>query len=98
MPNLRRILIAYDVPQDRRRTRLANVLASYGDRVQYSVFVADLTPVRIARLRRAIGKVIEDDQDSVLICDLGPSIGADGSRFQYIGQQRPITNSDSFVV
>lgn len=95
---MRRVLIAYDIPEDRRRSSLAKTLAGYGDRVQYSVFVADLTPVRIARLRRSIAKVIEPDEDSVLICDLGLADGVEQGRFQYIGQQRVITSSGSFVV
>ncbi|MDN5962904.1 MAG: CRISPR-associated endonuclease Cas2, partial [Propionibacterium sp.] len=34
-------LIAYDVPDDRRRTRLDTVLKAYGELVQYSVFMVD---------------------------------------------------------
>ncbi len=40
----RRWLIAYDISLDERRTRIAHLLESYGDRVQYSVFVVDLRP------------------------------------------------------
>jgi CRISPR-associated protein Cas2 len=32
------ILVSYDVPDDRRRTRLAHALKDFGERVQYSVF------------------------------------------------------------
>jgi CRISPR-associated protein Cas2 len=31
-------LVSYDIPDDRRRTRLAKLLKDYGGRVQYSVF------------------------------------------------------------
>lgn len=31
-------LISYDIPDDRRRVRVAKTLKDYGDRVQYSVF------------------------------------------------------------
>jgi len=30
------ILVTYDVPDDRRRTRLAHTLKDFGERVQYS--------------------------------------------------------------
>ncbi len=33
-----RFLISYDIPDDRRRTKLAHFLLDYGDRVHYSVF------------------------------------------------------------
>ena len=46
----RRFLPAYDVTDDRRRTRLAKLLERYGDRVQYSVFVVQIRPVKMVRL------------------------------------------------
>lgn len=35
-------LICYDIEDDRERTRVANLLESYGQRVQYSVFEVHL--------------------------------------------------------
>lgn len=96
--DVRRILVAYDVPDDRRRTRLAKVLDSYGDRVQYSVFVVDAAPVKVARLRRALEKVADVKEDSILLCDLGPTQGVESHRFQNVGRQRPITRPESFVL
>ena len=34
------VLVAYDIPDDRRRARVAKVLLRFGPRVQYSVFLA----------------------------------------------------------
>jgi CRISPR-associated protein Cas2 len=96
--DVRRILIAYDVPDDRRRLRLAKALSSYGDRVQYSVFVVDAAPVRVARLKRAVEKLIVAGEDSVLFCDLGPVEIAVRHRFLYLGKQRPITDAQSFII
>lgn len=31
-------LVSYDIPETRRRTKLAKILEDFGDRVQYSVF------------------------------------------------------------
>lgn len=95
---VRRLLVAYDIPDDQRRTRLAKVLGAYGDRVQYSVFVVDATPVRIARLRRAVEKAIMLSEDSVLICDLGAARGIEARRFHCLGRQRQVTGADSFVI
>ncbi len=35
------LLVAYDIPHDRRRDRVAGVLLRYGRRVQYSVFLLE---------------------------------------------------------
>lgn len=96
--DVRRVLVAYDVPDDGRRTRLADALSAYGDRVQYSVFVVDAAPVRIARLRRRLEEIMESSQDSVLLCDIGSAKDCEGTRFVYLGRQRPITEFDSFVL
>lgn len=49
--DVRRVLVAYDVPSDRRRTRVAKKLLQYGDRIQYSVFVVDAAPAKLLRMR-----------------------------------------------
>jgi len=94
----RRYLIAYDVPDDRRRTRLAKKLSAYGDRVQYSVFVCDLRPARLVRLRAAVRGLVQPDADSVLFCDLGPVRAISTRSFSFIGIERPITSAESIVV
>jgi CRISPR-associated protein Cas2 len=94
----RRLLVCYDIPSDARRLRLSRVLESYGDRVQYSVFVIDAPPVILARMRRKVEHVIEPAEDSVLFCDLGLASGVEDSRFVYVGAQRPITGTSSFIL
>jgi CRISPR-associated protein Cas2 len=41
-------LICYDVSDDRNRTRICNMLLDYGERLQFSVFEADLSPEDLA--------------------------------------------------
>lgn len=94
----RRHLVAYDVPDDRRRLRIANGLSAYGDRVQYSVFIIDASPILLARMRRMLEELIEPEEDSVLICDLGLLEGVGRDRYVCLGRQRPITTSESFVI
>ena len=38
------VLIAYDVTSDRRRSKIARLLANHGERIQYSVFECELIP------------------------------------------------------
>lgn len=94
----RRYLVAYDVPDDRRRTRLAKAISGFGDRVQFSVFVVDASPTRLQRLQLRLEGLMNDDEDSVLICDLGQLSSGIEKRFRYLGQARPITDSSSFIV
>ena len=89
----RRYLVAYDIPLDSRRTALAKKLESYGDRVQYSVFVVDARPAKMLRLRRELTELAVTAEDSILICDLGLLGAVDDDRYGYIGRQRPLTPS-----
>ena len=94
----RRYLVAYDIADDGRRMRVATKVSAYGDRIQFSVFVIDGRPAKMVRLRAALVRLIDPDQDSVLICDLGPVAGDLGRRFDVIGRQRPITDLHVLVL
>lgn len=91
-------LIAYDVPDDRRRTRLATVLKGYGERVQYSVFMVDCPPSHLLVLRHDLTDAMDIDQDSVVICDLGMSTSADAQRITWLGGQRYQSGGRSIII
>lgn len=93
----RRYLIAYDVADDIRRQRIATRLSSYGDRVQFSVFVVDARPAKLVRLRALLLRLIDAELDSVIVCDLGVLGGDLDRRFQVLGRRRHI-NDDRVVV
>jgi len=90
--------VAYDVPDDRRRTRLAKVLENFGDRIQFSVFVVDVSPAKLLRMRAKVSEVIDPDSDSVLFCDLGLLSTLDEKRFSYLGQSRGITAEGAIIL
>ena len=58
-------VISYDIPDDRRRGRLAKVLKGFGTRVQYSVFEAHLNQRQYTDLKHAVAGVIDLSEDSV---------------------------------
>ena len=66
--------VAYDIPHDNRRTKLANVLKSYGERVQYSVFECWLTPAEASELGQELAECIASDHDSVRIYRVRDSV------------------------
>lgn len=56
---VRRLLVAYDIAEDRRREQIAHLLESYGDRVQYSVFIVDGRPAAFIRMRRRLESLVD---------------------------------------
>lgn len=95
--DVRRVLVAYDVPPDRRRSRVAKKLLKYGDRIQYSVFVVDAAPAKLMRMRGELDDVIDPEEDSVLLCDVGLLSSVDAQRFSYVGLTRTITPDGPLV-
>jgi CRISPR-associated protein Cas2 len=93
-----RYLICYDITDDPRRDRLAKVIQTYGDRVQYSVFLIDAKPAKLIRLQAAIQRVIDPATDSVLICSLGPLADRGMRGIQFLGRQRRFTGHDALIV
>jgi len=80
------ILVSYDIPDDRRRTRLAKVLEDYGERVQYSVFECDLTQKQLQQLLGEIKRVMSAEQDSVRVYRLCQECVA---QIQALGRAEP---------
>lgn len=93
-----RYLVAYDIVDDRRRDHVAKVLGGYGDRLQYSVFVLDVRAARMIRLRAELMSLVKLHEDSVLICDLGPTHALSPARFDYLGRRRPITDQQTHIL
>ena len=60
-------LIAYDIPDDRRRQQIARLCESVADRVQYSVFEAYLTPNELEKLLRTAARRMNEEEDSLRV-------------------------------
>ena len=59
------VVVAYDIPDDRRRLRVAKVLLGYGERVQYSVFECRITKVQYLRMKERLDQLIEPEEDAI---------------------------------
>ena len=63
-------LVSYDIPDDRRRVRLAKALLDFGRRVQYSVFECLLDRDLLVQMTDRIEGIIDEVDDSVRIYGL----------------------------
>lgn len=94
----RKVLVAYDVSDDKRRANLSKLLSSYGDRLQYSLFQLVVRPVQLELLCRSIEGIIVSSIDSVLIFDLGKDVVADGAFNRRIGATPELIDSGPLVI
>ena len=62
------IVVSYDVPDDRRRGRIARALQNFGgERVQFSVFECYLSACNREQLQERLADIMQPDEDSVRI-------------------------------
>lgn len=80
-----RLLVAYDIRDPARLRRTHATMLGYGDPLQYSVFLCDLSPAEQALMELALLRVIRVSIDSVLIVDLGPAGGVAINRIRSLG-------------
>ncbi len=60
-------VVSYDIADDKRRNKLAKLLLSYGERVQYSVFEFKLKEKELNSMLKQIAKEIDKEADSVRV-------------------------------
>ena len=58
-------VIAYDIPDDRRRTKVHKILSGFGTWTQYSLFECFLSKKELVQLRAKLAKHLKEAQDSV---------------------------------
>lgn len=59
-------VIAYDIADDRRRTRIGTLLEDYGTRVNYSVFECELEHEEFVQLQGQLAELIDAHQDRIV--------------------------------
>ncbi|MEQ9400872.1 MAG: CRISPR-associated endonuclease Cas2 [Longimicrobiales bacterium] len=70
-PSRRRYLVAYDISDDKRRDTVFQEMHGFGDWAQYSVFLCELNDVELVRMRTTLREAIHEDEDQILLVDLG---------------------------
>jgi len=66
------VLICYDITDDRRLRRIFTLLQGYGEHVQYSVFLCQLTEKDMVVLSEKIKDIVNQKEDQVILIRLGP--------------------------
>lgn len=87
-------VVAYDIPSDRRRTKVHKTLCGFGQWTQYSLFECHLTEKELVTLQGKLDKLLKPEEDSVRFYSLCASCVA---KVLTIGSPKPVER-DVFVV
>lgn len=91
-----RYLVAYDIRDPVRLRQVAKVMLGFGSRLQYSVFVCDLSHAELCDLKMCLRDVANLGVDSVMFAPLGE--GYDPKCFEFMGPARPLPPGGPIVV
>lgn len=67
----KRYLYSYDISDDKRRTKVFNTLVGFGDHLQFSVFLCDLSDKEKVVLNGRLNELIHASEDQILAFDMG---------------------------
>lgn len=87
-------LICYDISDPKRLRAVFELCRSYGDPLQYSIFVARLTAAARAELIAQLTGIIHHRDDRVLLIRVGPDGAETMSRFEGLGRQGTPADDD----
>jgi CRISPR-associated protein Cas2 len=90
-------VISYDISDDKRRTRVFDIVQSWGNPLQFSVFEAELSSRQLAMMETELDRVIHHAEDQVLIFDMGPVTGSTEKRVRYVGRTWSYTRRSARV-
>jgi len=83
-----RYVVCYDVRDPARLRRTHDTMLGYGDPLQNSVFLCDLSAAELVLLEASLRRVVKRAEASVLVVDLGPASGSARRRIRSLGQSR----------
>jgi CRISPR-associated protein Cas2 len=65
------VLVSYDISDEKRLRKIFRLLRGYGDHVQYSVFLCQLTEKDKLVLSEKVKDIIHQKEDQVILITLG---------------------------
>ncbi len=80
----RRFVVCYDIREPRRLRKTHETMLGYGDPMQYSVFICDLSRSELLVMEDALRNVVDSAVDAVHIVDLGPAAGIARGRIRVL--------------
>lgn len=90
---MKKIVVAYDISDDKRRNNIYKEMKSWGERVQYSVFECILKEEQIYRMIDRLKKKIDFKKDSIRVYFLDKE-----DKIEIIGEGKPVEFDETYVI
>lgn len=91
-----RYIVAYDISDPKRLRQVYKAVQAFGSRLQYSVFVCDLSLGELCDLRSQLRDVMHLGEDSAMFVPLGD--GYDATCFEFLGVSPSVPTGGSVII
>lgn len=88
-------IVCYDIPNDKRRTKVMKLLEGFGRRAQYSVFECDIDLTKADQLENRLRALIDEEEDDVRFYPLNK---ADLKRVRLVGKAELNESASHYIV
>ena len=94
----KRFVVSYDVADPKRLRLVYRKMRGFGDVLQFSVFLCELSPKELAIMNNDLSELINHNEDRVMIIDVGPATGRGSAAITTLGKQIVPPGRQSLVV
>jgi CRISPR-associated protein Cas2 len=91
-------IVSYDIKDPTRLRQVHKTVEGFGSPLHYSVFRCDLSNKSKVELVAALTDIINHDEDSVMIINLGPANKKLDGKITFIGQKPEVEEEDFIIV
>lgn len=94
----RRWLVTYDVVDEKRRRKVHDTMCSFGEALQFSVFLCDMDSMEKVALLTELRDHINKAEDSVALVDLGEPGRPTSSVIEFLGPHRELPRDGPTII
>ncbi len=90
--------MTYDIADPGRLRKIFSLMRGFGESIQYSVFMCELSPKEKAILVTSLHEAINHNEDRIMVIDIGSIEIAAFERIEFIGKVIEITNRECIII
>lgn len=91
-------IVSYDIADPKRLRKVFRICQDFGNHLQYSVFECDLSDVEKVDLESRLKEAIHQQEDQVLLIELGPAESRGDRNIIALGQAYQAFDQPCYVV
>jgi len=93
-----RYIVTYDICEAKRLRRVFRTMRGYGDPLQYSVFVCELSLKERELMIADLEEIMNHNEDGVIIIDLGYVKSEPMKQVKFLGQKKSLPIREATIV